>query len=179
MLDPVIPWIVSLGMTVLFATAAWHKLASPSKFLVILAEYQILPTPIVGVVAFVIPTVEAGLAVFWLMQLFPMITAGLSILLLGVYCLAIGINLMRGRVYISCGCGFSGSEEDQPLSAGLIIRNSVLILILIISLMPENGRELMWIDSVAILFSTMLCILFYGSISQLLRNGASMASWRS
>ncbi len=181
MIDPVFVWVVSMGMALLFFAAAGHKLVSPSEFRVIVIEYDSLPKAIAGLVASLIPLLEIGLALLWLTQLAPIVATSVSIVLLSVYCIAIGINLQRGRVHISCGCGFSGSGSDseQPLSVGLIVRNCALIAVLGICLLPQATREMGWIDYIAVLFAVCMALLLYASVSQLLKNDATMASWRS
>ena len=179
-LDPLFIWVVSFGMTMMFLAAGWHKLASLSRFKVIVAEYDVLPKPLAGPVACSIPLVEFSLALLWLTQLAPMFAAGISIALLSMYCLAMGINLRRGRVHISCGCGFTGSTvTEQPLSYWLIVRNVVLILMLSVCLLPQAEREFLWVDIVAVLFASCTGLILYSSVSQLLKNDGSMASWRS
>lgn len=177
--DPVIMWVVCICMTMLFATAGWHKLKNQSQFRVIVGEYQILPESLVSLVAILIPLIELDLAVAWLFQLMPAFTASCSIALLTIYCLAIGANLVRGRRHINCGCGFGGSSDAEvPLSSGLILRNLVLIMVLVVCFIPQTGRALVWIDYMAVLFATIMGLLLYCSSSQLLHNSSFMASWR-
>ena len=180
MLDPVFNIVVSLCMTMMFLLAGWHKLASLSQFKVIVAEYDILPQVMTGIVAISIPVIELGLALLWLTQLAPMITVLSSIALLSIYCFAIGINLKRGRIHISCGCGalYGEAAEEQPLSGWLILRNGLLILALSICLLPHAERTLLWIDYIVVIFASCMGLLLYSSVSQLLKNDGFMASWR-
>ena len=53
------------------------------------------------------------------------LAAGIAALLLGLYAAGIVVNLRRGRRHIDCGCGVG--SRAQPISAGLVVRNTVLI----------------------------------------------------
>ena len=180
MIDPVLSWVLSFCMAMLFLTAGWHKYSSLSEFRVIVKEYEILPGSLTGFAATILPGVEIALAGLWLNQMAPGAAALISVGLLATYCLAMGINLHRGRIHISCGCGFSGSSEaDQPLSVGLIVRNCVLMLVLLLSLLPAVEREFIWVDYIAVIFASLVAILLYSSTSQLLNNDSEMAAWRN
>jgi hypothetical protein len=61
-----------------------------------------------------------------------------------VYCIAIAINLARGRTEIDCGCG---GTESKPLSGLLLIRNTLLAIaglgvLLPISARPIDGQDI-------------------------------------
>ncbi len=145
-----------------------------------LRDYRILPEKGLATATLLVLSIESILALSWLFQIAPVLNALASAALLGVYSFAIGINLARGRVHISCGCGFAAATDaGTPISSGLILRNGALILILLASLLPSNGRELIWIDYIVTALSSVVAILLYISISQLLNNNASIASWRT
>ena len=109
----------------IFARAAFHKLTEFTEFTGFVADYRILPAALVrpgaaalvlAEVAVVIGTVMPGVTVAALA-----LGAGLFLL----YALAMGINVLRGRTTVECGCGGAA----QPLGAPLLLRNLVLATI--------------------------------------------------
>ena len=121
MLDPLILQLVSICLGLLFLLAAVHKLTALERFRATLAEYQLLPTAIVAPASLIVPLVEGILGAAWLLGIWSVSVAFASAALLGAYTGAIGINLLRGRVHIDCGCGMARSAgSDQQLSRGSI-----------------------------------------------------------
>ena len=120
LLDPLILKLISIGFGLLFLLAAVHKFSTAQQFRVILEEYQVMPRVLAGVVARIVPLVEVVISVGWITGFRPGLVAISSAALLGVYTGAIGINLLRGRIHIGCGCGVAGSTDgDQQLSVSI------------------------------------------------------------
>ena len=143
-LDPLITLAVALGFSILFFTSGWHKARAFAQFKLILADYQLLPEVLVTPASIVIVVGELILAALWIsVALTPTYAAQCSLasaVLLAAYAFAVAINLARGRVHISCGCGVPGaSDSDQPLSTGILFRNGALVLFALIPVIPERG----------------------------------------
>jgi uncharacterized protein (DUF58 family) len=69
----------------------------------------------------------------------------LALLLLTLYTAAIGINLLRGRRDIDCGC--AGPAVRQTLSARLLLRNLVFTVMVLVTMLPASApRELGLLD---------------------------------
>mgnify|MGYP001073997165 CR=1 FL=1 len=99
--------------------------------------------------------------------------------LLGAYALAIAINLGRGRAHIGCGCGLGAASGDDPaLSWWLVARNLALGAVALVAVLPPSQRELGLLDWLTLVFAVLACVALYSAASQLLRNGAAIASWR-
>ncbi len=99
--------------------------------------------------------------------------------MLATYALAMAINLMRGRVYIDCGCGFGASTgEEQALSSSMVARNIILIGLALLPLAPTTGRELGITDFVVVFASVLTAILLYVGSGQLIQNRAAIITWR-
>lgn len=114
---------VAVGLV--FLTAGIAKLRSRRLFAGVVANYRLLPSPLVRPVAAILPTGEvvsgaALLAGFGLAAL-P------AIVLLLVFGWAMAVNIARGRSQIDCGCG--RSDLRQPLHRALVVRNGVLALV--------------------------------------------------
>ncbi len=180
MLDPLILKVISIGFGLLFLLAAIHKFSTAQQFRVILEEYQVMPQALAGPVARVVPLLELLLSIGWFAGYRPEQVAISSAALLAGYTAAIGINLLRGRIHIGCGCGVGGSADgDQQLSSGLLLRNTILIVIVLVAAIPTTVRSFGVIDY-ATLGSTLLAsALLYAGANQLLANGAAIGTWRN
>ena len=110
-------WMLAL----VFADAARHKVTAGQRFRASLQAYEIIPASLVGMTAAVLAAVELLIAVGLVVLLPAAAVAAAG--LLGVYLVAIAVNLARGRWQIDCGCG----DEPTPLSFRLVIRNGILI----------------------------------------------------
>ena len=121
---------------------------------------------------------ELLLAVAWLTG-HATAAAPLTALLLAVYALAMALNLLRGRVYIGCGCSLGGSPaSDTPLSWWLVMRNLLLSGLALLGAVPTTGRTLVTHDRLTVVLATLACIILFAGASQLLKNRAGMAAWR-
>ena len=151
MIDPLLLKVFAFGFAALFIGAAWHKLSSLDRFEAILRDYRLLPAFVSRPLTMLIPAIELMLGLSWISGLLPRITALASASLLATYALAMGINLLRGRIYIDCGCGFGAStENEQALSWSLVARNFLLIGLAVLSLVPVAGRNLGIADYVVV-----------------------------
>ena len=179
MIDPLVGRAIATAFALLWLLAAWHKVSAGERFVAILGEYRLLPTAWTRPVARLLPLVEAALGLGWLTGLAPGLVAPLTTAVLGAYALAIAINLVRGRVHIGCGCGLGGaSGDDQPLSWWLVARNLSLGTVAMAAVLPASQRELGLLDWGTLVFALLAGVALYSGASQILRNGAAIASWR-
>ncbi|QVM85320.1 MauE/DoxX family redox-associated membrane protein [Novosphingobium decolorationis] len=117
------------GTALLLVGAVLPKLRNRSAFAGVVANYKLLPRPLVGVVAGLLPWLELALAAALLVPLTASLAAFSAALLLTLFAAAIAINISRGRAHIDCGC--RGDELRQPLRAGMVVRNFVWAVLLI------------------------------------------------
>lgn len=179
MIDPLLPTAIAFGFTVLFMGAAWHKLSARGRFEAILRDYQLLPDILVRPLSVLMPAIELTLGLGWVSGLSPRVTAFASAALLATYALAMTMNIVRGRVYIDCGCGFGASSgEEQALSLSLVARNILLLGLALLPLIPTTGRDLGITDIVVIVASVLTAILMYAASGQLIQNRAAIITWR-
>jgi hypothetical protein len=180
MLDPLIIKTIAVGLGLMFLLAGYHKLAEAAQFRVTLLEYQVIPESLVAPISRIVPIIEILLGGAWLVGYYQAgLTATASALLLGVYALAISINIYRGRVHFDCGCGFGGkSENEQFLSGGLVLRNVLLIVAALATLMPATSRELGFSDYLTLIVALLAMTLLFGAANQLLANRAAINTWR-
>ena len=178
MIDPLLPTVIAFGFAVLFVAAASHKLSVRGRFEAILRDYRLLPDFLVRPIALLMPAIELTLGLGWISGLSPRATALASAVLLTTYALAMTINLVRGRIYIECGCGFGTSTgEEQALSSSLVARNILLIGLALLPLAPTTGRNLGTTDFLVVVGSVLTAILLYAGSGQLIRNRAAIITW--
>ncbi len=182
-MDPLIAKAVSIGFGGLLLLAASHKLAALQQFRAVLADYRVLPGPLVTPVAWIVPVIELLIGSSWLLACagyLPMIVAAISTtVLLAFYTLAMAINILRGRRHISCGCGLSTSTIDgQLLSWRPITRNGVLIGFALAASLPLTARALNFADYATLAGLLLSAPLLHIAAAQLLRNRAAIAAWR-
>lgn len=172
--DPLLHVQIALGLTLLFASTAAHKVRHSARFQAQLAEYRLLPAMLVGPVAWLIVLVELGIAFAlpW-PALRPAAGAAAAAVLVG-YGLAISVNLLRGRSYIDCGCG------DTPvlLSSWLLLRNGLLAAAAAALMLPIADRTMGWADLAVALISLPVLILVHRAVEQLLENASVLREWR-
>ena len=166
--DPAVNLIAALILSYVFVLAGFHKCRAPKEFAATLNNYKILPEGLDRQAVYLIPVVEimTGVAL-----LIPATTrlAALSVgVLLSVYIAAIGINLLRGRRNIDCGCG--GPEQKQTLSEWMLARNGLLLFLAYVAGCQVQPRALLWFDWVIVILATVMGCLFYNVINQLLVN---------
>lgn len=178
-MDPLLPKTIAIGLAVLFIGSAWHKLSSPRRFEAVLRDYRMIPGLLSRPVSLLVPGLELTLGLCWLSAFMPRITALASAALLALYALAIGINLVRGRTYIDCGCGFGTvSGKEQPLSTGFVVRNILLAGLAGLTLVPVAQRNLGGMDHVVIFAGLLTACLLYAGSGQLIRNRSAIMTWR-
>ena len=180
MLDPLIGTILSIGFGLMLLMASVHKLSEFGRFRAVLADYRVMPAFIVPLVAAVLPIVEVGLGLAWLFADNIAAPAVATMALLVLYSTGIAANLLRGRVHISCGCGFGkATGADDALSWGLVMRNLVLLAAAGAATLPATQRTTGLLDYVTLVTALLAAILLFAAGNQLIRNGAAIRSWRS
>lgn len=178
MTDPLLARFVAAGLALLLLSAAWHKLASRTEFAAALREYRLLPGVLLGPVALLLPLLEAALALAWLAGTARGVVAAATAGLLLLYAAAMAVNLWRGRADIDCGCGLGAGRGAGRLSWWLVARNALLAAVAAAAALPVAPRASARFEPVVLVLAILAAVLLYAGASQLLRNGAAMASWR-
>jgi hypothetical protein len=107
-----------------FGMAVLGKLHHHDEFVGLVANYRLVPEPLIPVVAWLVVALETVVALSLPTGAGLAAGAALAVILLCVFALAMTINLARGRQEIDCGCFQSALR--QRLSVPLIVRNMVL-----------------------------------------------------
>ena len=157
--DPVVLATLRAALALLLAAAALHKLRDLAEFRAVLAEYHVLPQPLLHIGVWGVPAVEAGIA----LTLTAPGSSGpaAAALLLAAYGAAMALNLARGRREVECGC--FGPGQSQPISRALVARNALLVVAALVCLSPTAPRALVWLDCATIAAATAcLALLWLG-----------------
>jgi hypothetical protein len=162
--DPALALVVRLGGALLLGSAAWHKLRDRAGFRAALADHRLLPGRAVPAAAALVVAAEVALALGLLAT--PRAALGAAALLAG-YAGAVGVNLLRGRRHIDCGCG----GTPQPLSAWLVGRNLVLAAAFAACAAPGDGRALGALDALSVAGSVAALALLWRAMDVALANG--------
>lgn len=180
MIDPVFAKLIGIGLGLLLAAAAWHKWSSFERFVAVLRDYDLLPPSLTRPVAGGVVFMEAALAIGWFTGFLNSWVAVGTAGMLSIYGAAIAVNLLRGHVHISCGCGFGEiSDGDQLLSWTHVLRNAVLAGIALLPLLPPAPRPLHPIDWATLATAAIAGVLLHFGTAQLLKNSSAIEKWRN
>ncbi len=168
--------VISLLLSWVFLSAAWHKLRRPDRFRVVLDNYRLLPFPAHALHALVLGLAEAAIGAGLLIASTRTTAATAAIVVLAAYALAIGLNLVRGRREIDCGC--SGPGAEQPISWHLVARNCLLAALAATTFIAVPARTLGWIDWLTMAFAGLLAIVIYRGAGVLLENQLKLNALR-
>ncbi len=100
------PWLtvrVQLALGLIFVLAALPKIGDPPSFAHMIYNYRIVPGSLINISALVMPWLEILCGMALLLGIWTRAARNLIALLLVVFIVAIGINLVRGNA-IDCGC---------------------------------------------------------------------------
>lgn len=161
--DPLILATLSWFLAVLLMSAAIGKLRHRQEFEGVVANYRLLPRALVRPVALGLPVVELGLAAGLLVPALREPAALTVAALFAILGIAMGINLIRGRREIDCGC-FRATFR-QHLSWWLVVRNGVLAVMAISLTLPYAARGLGVADLVQALLGAAALQAIYVAIS--------------
>ncbi len=168
-LDPTIQTILRIAVSLLLLTAARHKLTDFAHFSGVVQRYRLLPVALAKAAAALLVAIEAAVGVALWLPAFAAPAALAAFGLLSLYSAAIGINLLRGRRHIDCGCGRPGSV--RPLSSALLVRNAGLGLAALASTLPVEPRAPIWIDGVTVVAGVAALALLYAAVDASLPPG--------
>ena len=177
MVDPAIPLVIVLSLALLWFVAAAQKLRGFAVFVTVLSDYRLVPHGTTRACAGAVIGLELGLGVCLLIPVLRNPALAGSALLLAFYAVAIGVNLLRGRRFIDCGC--MGPVGQQSLSGALVARNLSLACLALAAMLPAQGRALIWFDAVAVTAAVCAAALLYSAINRLIARGPDLAQLRS
>ncbi len=104
--------LVRLGLAAVWLISGWIKVRDLNQTYIAVQAYDVLPNPVVSVVAAAMPFLELALGVLLLVGLGTRLTAVLSGLVLLAFIAAVAQSWARGLT-IDCGC-FGGGGTVGP-----------------------------------------------------------------
>ncbi len=104
--------LVRLGLAAVWLISGWIKVGDLNQTYIAVQAYDVLPNPVVSVVAAAVPFLELALGVLLLVGLGTRLTAVLSGLVLLAFIAAVAQSWARGLT-IDCGC-FGGGGTVAP-----------------------------------------------------------------
>ena len=155
-IDPVLSHTLAAALGLVLLSGAWAKLRDPIVFRETLANYELLPRPILGPLAWALTLAEVSAGLLLLPQATRVAGALLGLALMVVVTSGVMLALARGRGGIDCGCG--GGEQSLPLGPGLVMRNLVLMVLLGLAVAPMAVRAVVWIDYPSIAAATLFLL---------------------
>jgi Methylamine utilisation protein MauE len=159
LIDPLLAWPIALCMSMLFGAAAANKLRAIAEFCDALQAYRLLPQGGELVAAPVIIGCELLCAVglWWQAARAPVAILSAGLLLL--YAFAIGVNLLRGRRNIDCGCSLGSSR--QAIASWMVWRNLALAALSLSLCFPALPRAIGMLDRLDIAGVTLTSIVLF------------------
>lgn len=165
--------VIALALALLFAAAGLYKLRHRTKFQAQLAEYRLLPPALTPAVSLMLAAIELALALLLLLPAARAVAGYAAATLLIGYAAAIGVNLLRGRSHIDCGCG----DRPQLLSEWLLLRNAVLAGGALLTTLSTAPTSFVWSDLIiAVPVFLVICVV-YLIAEQLLENASALREW--
>lgn len=161
-LDPMLQHTAAATLALVFGAAAYGKFTAWDEFEGVVQNFRVLPRSLVPLVAKLLPPLEAVAAAAILVPALRAAAGGVMAVLLAVFALGIAINLARGRLDIDCGC--FRSSLKQNLSAWLVLRNLLLLVLAVACVTAPTGRELGAADLFFALMGALVLFLVYLSV---------------
>ncbi len=107
-------------IALIFIASGGMKLFRSGEFVGVVRDFRVIPDLLVKPVAYLLPYLELCVGLFLLLDVYRNVFLTVAVILLSAFTFAIAINLVRGRVNISCGC--FGSRKTE-LTWLLVARN--------------------------------------------------------
>lgn len=164
--EPIFHWTLRVFLAALFASAAISKLTSLEEFYGVVRNFRLVPEGVARAIAMVLPVAELAVAVGLLVTAFAVPAAVVAAVLLLGFAVAIGINVLRGRTQIDCGCFRNGMK--QRISWAMVGRNIALTAMAlgVVALLP-TARATGLADLTTGILAGAVLILLYFSVSML------------
>lgn len=122
----VLAFVIKLILGVSFIYASYHKIEDPQAFAKILYGYDIFPDISINILAITVPFVELVAGFSLILGWFPRSALLIINILLALFILIIGFNLIRGHQF-DCGCFSFASQNQTLLNIYSLIRDVVML----------------------------------------------------
>lgn len=166
-LDPVCVISISWFFAFFFGESCISKIIYKEYAIEAISGYELLPPSLINVFLLMQVTFEGG--VFISLFLFPFsdMPKIMAVFLIGVYSIAIFINLLRGKKEVDCGC--YGPYRKEVIHWSLLLRNSLFIFFLSLGVIDPSERMLSFLDWIVCALTALSLILLF-KLSGALKN---------
>ena len=165
-IDPTLALAGTLLLAVIFGSAGPAKLMARDAFAGVVANYRLLPDPLVTPVALVLPCLEIVVALGLLLPATRPLAALMAAFLLLLFAAAMAVNLLRGHSDIDCGCAIGRLRER--IGWPLVARNLLLaVAALLLVVGTPASRALGWLDGVTLMATVAAALLLHAAAGRL------------
>jgi hypothetical protein len=173
MLDPAFGYLIVAGVALLFASAGIHKVRGVARFTEIFVAYRVLPNVLGRRISRLIPCFEVAIAIALLWEPSRRMAVIAAIAALIAYALGMGLNLLRGRRDLDCGCGTA--RDRRPIAGWMVWRNLFLAAALGSAALPWSPRALNSTDLLTVMGGLIVAVALYAAVDRLLGDVAPKA----
>jgi hypothetical protein len=159
--------VARLTIAVIFALAAFQAMREWAVFGGIVEQYRMAPRRLALIAARILPPLELAAAAALVLPITSSAGAVLGLCLMALFTVAITVNLLRGRVSIDCGCG---GASGQKLSIGLVVRNLVVTVGLVVAWVAPPAGEVESATTIGVIGASLALIAHYFAANQLMTN---------
>jgi hypothetical protein len=163
--------VARLTIAAVFALAAYHAIREWTLFGGIVEQYRVAPRWLAQFAAWVLPPLEYLTAVCLVVPATGRVGAVAGLFLMLLFTAAIAVNLGRGRVSIDCGCG---GATGQKLSSGLIVRNLLMVLGLVVAWIAPQHGSVDVATAIGVTGAALSLTVLYFAANQLMTNFQAM-----
>ena len=159
--------VARLTLAAIFALAGFHAMREWTVFGGIVEQYRIVPPRLAWIFARILPPLQWVAAAALVLPMASRAGAVLGLCLMTLFTAAIIVNLARGRVSIDCGCG---GASGQKLSMGLVLRNLVVMVGLIMARVAPPQGAVDGVTAIGVICASLALIALYFAANQLMTN---------
>jgi hypothetical protein len=174
-IDPTFELSIRIFLGGLFTLSCLHKATDLPRFCAVIRSYfRTFTAPgsfAINCLAFGIIFAEMGIAFAAISMQSSWLIGYMATILLLIYTLGMGINILRGNRLLDCGCSW-GSET--PVSGWMIIRNLVLMAASGVLLLPAAARQLTAMEITSSVALALCLYIFYLLFDQIVLNQTSI-----
>jgi Methylamine utilisation protein MauE len=164
-LDPAFGYLIIAGAALLFASASVRKLQDLARFTENFAAYRVLPAAWAQRLAWLVPCIEFAIAIALLWEPGRRAGAASAIAVLLAYGSAMGVNLLRGRRDLDCGCG--AARDRRAIAPWMVWRNLLLAAAIGTAALPWSSRALGPTDALTFMGGLLAGVLLYAAADRL------------
>jgi putative oxidoreductase len=140
------PWLtvrVQIALGVFFVVAALPKVVDPPAFAHMVYNYRLVPGTLVNLMGLVMPWFELLTGIALILGIWTRTSAAVIGALLGIFIVAISVNLARGNA-IDCGCfdvSAAGKSVAERLAAmRWVVTRDLGMLAMVAQILWATGR---------------------------------------